>query len=82
MALTKEVVLDVKYTTGQDKETDKVTFRAEVTRNEYIPAHVFLYQQNLDESIEFCAVASVSDIQCFPAVNPKKGSPFFRLDYV
>ena len=82
MPITKEVILDVKYTTSQDKVTGLTSLRAEVTRNEFIPAQVFLYQQNLDDTIEFCQVASVTDLNCYPTTAPGDGSPFFRLDYV
>jgi hypothetical protein len=82
MPITKEVCLEVRYTISQDKETGVITLLAEVTRNEFIPAHVFLYRQNLDGTQEFCAIASVTDLDCQPANSPKEGSPFFRLERV
>ena len=82
MAISKEVVLDVKYTTSQDKETGVVSLTATVTRNELIPAHIFLFEQLIDETIAFCSIATVTDIQCFPTTMPAKGNPFFRLDTV
>ena len=82
MAITKEVALDVKYTTSQDKDTGLITLTAQVTRNEFIPAQIFLYRRGTDGVSEFCTIASVADMSCIPPSVPGAGSPFFRLDHI